>query len=86
MRVNDILRKKGTAVATIDPDATVAEAVDVLHRRRIGALVVSSDGHAIEGILSERDVVGALAELGVTVLTAPVRQIMTAKVITCAPG
>ena len=69
MRVNDILRKKGTEVATIDPDATVAEAVDVLHRRRIGALVVSSDGQQIEGILSERDVVGALAELGVSVLT-----------------
>jgi len=86
MRVNDILRKKGTEVATIDPDATVAEAVDVLHRRRIGALVVSSDGQQIEGILSERDVVGALAELGVSVLTVPVRQIMTAKVITCAPG
>ena len=86
MRVNDILRKKGTEVATIDPDATVADAVDVLHRRRIGALVVSSDGQQIEGILSERDVVGALAELGVSVLTAHVRQIMTAKVITCAPG
>ena len=86
MRVNDILRKKGTEVATIDPDGTVAEAVDILHRRRIGALVVSSDGQQIEGILSERDVVGALAELGVSVLTVPVRQIMTAKVITCAPG
>jgi CBS domain-containing protein len=86
MRVKDILRKKGTAVATIDPDATVEEAVDVLHRRRIGALVVSADGQRIEGIVSERDVVGALAEFGLSVLTTQVRQIMTAEVFTCAPN
>src|SRR6476659_7821216 len=86
MRVRDILRKKGTAVATIDPDATVAEAVDALHRQRIGALVVSADGQRIEGIVSERDVVGALAEFGLSVLTTQVRQIMTSEVFTCAPN
>lgn len=85
MRVKDILNKKGTAVATIDPDATVAEAVSLLHGKRIGALVVSSDGATIGGIVSERDVVGALATMGSVVLTARVRQIMTSEVLTCAP-
>lgn len=85
MRVKDILSKKGTAVATIDPDATIAEAVAILHGRRIGAVVVSADGLTVGGILSERDVVGALAALGTSVLTASVRQFMTAEVLTCEP-
>ncbi len=86
MRVKDILHKKGTEVATIDPEATIAQAVAVLYERRIGALVVSSDGAEISGILSERDVVGALATLGPDLLTAPVRRFMTADVLTCEPG
>ena len=85
MRVKDILNRKGTAVATIDPDATIAEAVAMLHGRRIGAVVVSADGTTVGGILSERDVVGALATLGTGLLTAPVRQFMTAEVLTCEP-
>ena len=64
MRVQDILKRKGNAVATIDPDATIAEAVAMLHGQRIGAVVVSADGVSIIGILSERDVVGALATIG----------------------
>jgi len=85
MRVKDILNKKGTAVATIDPDAPIAEAVEMLHGQRIGALVVSADGTSIDGILSERDVVGALATIGPGLLTATVRRIMTAEVLTCEP-
>lgn len=85
MRVKDILNKKGTAVATIDPDATIAEAVAMLHDRRIGAVVVSADGATVGGILSERDVVGALATLGTGLLTARVRQFMTGEVLTCEP-
>lgn len=85
MRVQDILTRKGSAVATIDPDATIAEAVAMLHDRRIGAVVVSADGASIIGILSERDVVGALATVGPGLLTAPVRQFMTAEVLTCGP-
>ncbi len=85
MRVQDILTRKGSTVATIDPDATIAEAVAMLHGRRIGAVVVSADGASIIGILSERDVVGALATLGPGLLTAPVRQFMTAEVLTCGP-
>lgn len=85
MRVKDILKKKGTSVATIDPDATLAEAVAVLHGQRIGALVVSADGESISGILSERDVVGALATIGPDLLKTAVHRIMTAEVLTCTP-
>ncbi len=85
MRVKDILNRKGSAVATIDPEASVADAVATLHERRIGAVVVSADDASISGILSERDVVGALATMGPAVLTATVRQIMTAEVLTCEP-
>ena len=86
MRVKDILNKKGTDVATIDPGATIAAAVALLHRHRIGALVVSTDGATISGILSERDVVAALATMGADLLTNTVRQIMTSEVLTCEPG
>jgi CBS domain-containing protein len=86
MRVKDILKKKGTSVATIDPDATIAEAVAMLHGQRIGAVVVSADGVSINGILSERDVVGGLATIGPGLLTTTVRQIMTSEVLTCEPG
>jgi len=86
MRVKDILNKKGTDVATIDPGATIAAAVALLHRHRIGALVVSTDGATISGILSERDVVAALATMGADLLTGTVRQIMTSEVLTCEPG
>jgi CBS domain-containing protein len=85
MRVKDILNRKGNAVTTIDPDATIAEAVAMLHGQRIGAVVVSADGVSIIGILSERDVVGALATIGPGLLTTTVRRIMTAEVLTCEP-
>ena len=85
MRVRDILNRKGTTVATIGPEATVAEAVAILHGRRIGAVVVSPDGESVGGILSERDIVAGLAGLGPSVLAVPVRQLMTADVLTCGP-
>jgi CBS domain-containing protein len=86
MNVETILRNKGNWVATIRPDATVAAAVDLLNRERIGAIVVSEDGERVDGILSERDIVIALAEHGGDLLSRPVDQIMTRTVITCDPG
>jgi CBS domain-containing protein len=86
MNVETILRNKGNRVATIRPDATVAAAVDLLKRERIGAVVVSEDGERVDGILSERDIVIALAEHGEDLLSRPVDQIMTRTVITCDPG
>ena len=85
MNVETILRNKGNWVATIRPDATVAEAVDMLNRERIGALVVSDDGEGVDGILSERDIVIALGGHDDDLLSRPVGDIMTRTVITCDP-
>ena len=86
MNVETILRGKGDWVATIGPDATIAAAVDMLNRERVGALVVSEDGAEIAGMLSERDIVRALGRVGEDLLTRPVDEIMTRNVITCEPG
>jgi len=86
MRVKDVLAIKGTSVATIGPGATVADAIAVLARHGVGALVVTTDGRGIEGIISERDVVRGLNNLGSTLLGAAVREIMTADVHTCEPA
>jgi len=85
MNVEAILRAKGSNVATIRPDATVGAAVRELKTRGIGALLVSEDGRRVAGILSERDIVHALAEQGAALLTMPVDRLMTRKVITCVP-
>lgn len=85
MQVSILLQGKGAGVVTIGPGAAVAEAVGVLHAHRIGAVVVTGDGRAIDGVLSERDVVRALAEQGAAALDAPVRSLMTTDVVTCQP-
>jgi CBS domain-containing protein len=86
MNVETILRNKGNWVATIRPDATIADAVNMLHRERIGAIVVSEDGYSVDGILSERDVVNALADSGGALLSRRVDDIMTRNVVTCEPS
>ena len=86
MNVETILRNKGNWVATIRPDAMIAEAVDTLRRERIGAIVVSEDGNSVDSILSERDIVIALADEGTDLLSRKVDEIMTRNVATCDPG
>lgn len=86
MNVNDILKAKGREVAMIAPDATVADAVRLLHRRGIGALVASAGADRVDGIVSERDIVHALAERGGAVLDLRVAELMTRRVVTCAPN
>ena len=86
MNVETILRNKGNWIATIRPDATIADAVNMLHRERIGAIVVSEDGNSVDGILSERDIVIALAEQAADLLSRTVGEIMTRSVVTCDPG
>lgn len=83
MRINDVLKGKArTDVVTIRPEATVRELVAQLAEHNVGALVVSTDGRSIGGIVSERDVVRRLgADLGV--LDQPVEAIMTSTVQTC---
>ena len=84
MTVNDILLHKGTQVITIQPTATVAAAVRILAQRRIGALVVTGAEYHIVVIISERDVVRVLDEIGPEVLDVPVAEVMTRKVVTCS--
>lgn len=83
MRIRDILRRKGDAVATVPPDATVRTLLGALAEHNIGAVVVSRDGAAIDGIVSERDVVRRLHEHGAAILDGPVSAIMTSEVRTC---
>jgi CBS domain-containing protein len=84
MRVANLLSAKGHDVATIDQSASVAEAVALLKERHIGALVVTGATAPLAGILSERDVVRALAERGAAILDERVSDLMTADVTTCA--
>lgn len=85
MQISKLLSRKGATVVTIAPDAPIRELVGELTRRKIGALVVSSNGSTVEGIASERDVVRALNEFGATIVDEPVRTIMTSDVYTCSP-
>jgi CBS domain-containing protein len=84
MRIADVLRNKGASVATITPETSVAGLLTELTVHNIGAMVVvSQDGLA--GIVSERDVVRKLHELGGEILRRPVSEIMTTMVVTCSP-
>lgn len=85
MRIADVLRNKGSAVATISPDTTVTELLAGMAQQNIGAMVVMGpDG--LVGIVSERDVVRQLNERGAELLDLAVSEIMTSVVVTCAPG
>ncbi len=85
MNVATILRAKGHNVVTVRPSATIAEIVQRLRDARIGAVVVSSGGLQVQGILSERDIVAALAEYGPETLDMQASQLMTRDITTCAP-
>jgi CBS domain-containing protein len=85
MRISDILRGKGEKVVTVTPDTNVERLLAVLAEHKIGAAVVSREGSTVEGIVSERDVVRALAARGASVLGEPVTAIHTADVHTIAP-
>lgn len=86
MRISDVLRRKGDAVVTVPPDTTIRQLIDLLAEHGVGALVVSSGGEQVEGIVSERDVVRALHHDGEDLLSRPVSDIMTGSVRTCVPG
>ncbi|NUT11838.1 MAG: CBS domain-containing protein [Nonomuraea sp.] len=86
MLIGTILRGKGSAVTTVAPAATVRELLGKLADHNIGAVVVSTDGATIQGIVSERDVVRRLHDRGAEILDAPVSSIMTTEVRTAGPG
>jgi CBS domain-containing protein len=83
MTVKAILARKGYNIVAIEPSATLAAAAKLLAERRIGAALVLGVEGRVSGILSERDIVRALAERGAAVLEERVDQVMTRKVFTC---
>ncbi|MBT8241742.1 MAG: CBS domain-containing protein [Acidimicrobiia bacterium] len=86
MNVSEILDRKGNRVVTVAPEDSVRTVVATLAERGFGALVVSSDGSTIDGIVSERDIVRQLGREGERVLDQAVGGIMTTPVMTCQPG
>jgi CBS domain-containing protein len=83
MNVQTILAAKGGDIFCIEPTANLAAAAQLLSAHRIGAAVIRGAGGHIAGILSERDIVRALAEHGAAALSLPVGQVMTRTVATC---
>jgi len=84
MIVKNILADKRGNVVTIEPTADLVAAAKLLAERHIGAIVILGADHRIVGILSERDIVRAVAEHGPTALNKPVGQVMTREVKTCS--
>mgnify|MGYP002383223317 CR=1 FL=1 len=82
MTVRAILDTKGHQVQSVEPGAKLSAAIKILSERRIGAVLVMSEGR-IDGILSERDIVRVLGERGAAVLDEPVSSVMTRKVVSC---
>jgi len=83
MQVKHILRIKGSEVTSIAGESTLSEAACLLARKRIGALIVRDGRGALMGILSERDLVRAVAHESVSALARPVSAYMTRDVATC---
>lgn len=83
MNVEHILQAKGHDVLTIEPSRTLVEAARALTERKIGAVIVVGPDASVLGILSERDIVRAVARAGAAALDTPVAQHMTGKVVTC---
>ncbi len=83
MTVKAIVSRKGSDVVTIEPTVDLAAAVKLMSERRIGAVVIIDVDRRVAGILSERDIVRALARRGPAVLGETVEAVMTRKVVTC---
>ena len=84
MSIESILRRKGTEVTTIAPEASVKTATDWLRAKNVGALVVTS-GNAVLGLISEREVVHAFSRYGETAVSMPVKKTMQYGVTTVPP-
>jgi CBS domain-containing protein len=83
MNVESILKRKGTKVATIAPEASIKRAADWLRAKNVGALVVTSND-VILGIISERDIVRAFSQYGESVASMQVKDIITHGLITAS--
>ena len=85
MNVEQLLSGKGHDVISMQPHRTLSEAIRTLSEKRIGAVIVMGADGALVGILSERDIIRALGELGAGALESAVSRSMTSKVVTCRP-
>lgn len=85
MKVDSILEVKGRAVETVRPETSLEMTVHKLSSLGFGALVVSSDGEHIEGVVSERDIVRGLSKHGTRLLDLTVRDVMSRHVPVCSP-
>jgi len=85
MRVADILKVKGNAVMAVRPTEAIQAVAKRLQQDRVGAMVVSSDGASLDGIITERDVALGLAIYGTELCALPVSTLMITTVVTCSP-
>lgn len=85
MQVMDYIARNVRPVPTIGSKETIGSLARYLQQERVGAAVVSDDGHAIDGIISERDIAYSLAERRGELHLLPVSALMTRRVVTCAP-
>jgi CBS domain-containing protein len=86
MKVSDIIQTKGSLVKTVSPETSALELAVRLHSDQIGAMVVSSDGKSIDGIVSDRDLAYGLAAHGIELPMIAVSRLMTNVVIVCSPA
>ena len=86
MYVESVLSSKGNSVVTANLDTPVKDIAKILTDAKIGAVVISTNNNHIDGILSERDIVGAIAAKGEAVLEMPASALMTREVVTCTPN
>ncbi len=85
MKVSDILKVKGTALMTVRPAETIRVVAKRLRQDGVGALIVSNNGVALDGIITERDLSIGVALHGGDVVAMPASDLMTTKVVTCTP-
>jgi len=85
MTIESILKRKGSYVATIAPEASIKRAADWLSAKNIGALVVVTSENAVLGLISEREIVHAFSRYGETAGSMPVKEIMQYGVTTVSP-
>jgi len=84
MQVSALLAEKGHEVATAKPDTPMMGIIENLSDKNIGAIIVTNERQGVAGIISERDIVRALAQHGATVFDQPVSSYMTQSVVTCS--
>ena len=83
MMVQELLTAKNSAVVTVSPTTSLAEAAKTMVDHRIGAVIVSEDGERLLGIVTERDLTKAIVTYAAAVVEQRVEDIMTSPVVTC---